>query len=208
MTPDLESIPAARAGDRLQHYVRWYDNALPAELCAGLIAGFEQMQTLQEANGRGLRAGLDQSAWTELNLTRLADPAMQGFFFAQVDKHLARYNAEVSLTLPIPPSHRTADLVIKRYRKGTEERFQPHFDSINEAANRYLVFLWYLNDVAEGGETEFCDLHVRVQARAGRLLMFPPYWMYQHAGLPPLSGDKYILSTYLLFQPSAVPSVR
>jgi hypothetical protein len=29
--------------------------------------------------------------------------------------------------------------------------------------------------------------------------MFPPYWMYQHAGLPPESGDKYILSTYLMF---------
>jgi hypothetical protein len=23
--------------------------------------------------------------------------------------------------------------------------------------------------------------------------------MYQHEGVPPLSGDKYILSTYLLF---------
>ncbi len=208
MTPDLESDPAARAADRLQHYVRCYDNALPAELCAGLIAGFEQTRALQEANGRGLRAGLDHSAWTELNLTRLADPAMQGFFFAQVDTYLERYNTEVPLTLPIPPSRRTADLVIKRYRKETEERFQPHFDSINEAANRYLVFLWYLNDVVEGGETEFCDLGVRVQARAGRLLMFPPYWMYQHAGLPPRSNDKYILSTYLLFQPSAIPSAR
>jgi len=39
-----------------------------------------------------------------------------------------------------------------------------------------------------------------VQARRGRLLMFPPYWMYQHAGMPPLSNDKYILSTYLLFE--------
>jgi prolyl 4-hydroxylase len=30
--------------------------------------------------------------------------------------------------------------------------------------------------------------------------MFPPYWMYQHEGIPPLSGNKYIISTYLLFQ--------
>ncbi|WP_394687711.1 hypothetical protein [uncultured Xanthomonas sp.] len=32
-----------------------------------------------------------------------------------------------------------------------------------------------------------------------RLLIFPPYWMFLHAGLPPRSGDKYILSTYLEF---------
>ena len=77
------------------------------------------------------------------------------------------------------------------------------FDSINEVCNRYLVLLWYLNDVEVGGETRFPQLDVKVQARAGRLLMFPPYWMYQHEGLPPQSGDKYIISTYLLFQPPA-----
>jgi hypothetical protein len=62
-----------------------------------------------------------------------------------------------------------------------------------------MVFLWYLNDVAEGGETEFPDLRIKVQARTGRLLMFPPYWMFQHAGLAPVSNDKYIVSTYMLF---------
>jgi len=62
-----------------------------------------------------------------------------------------------------------------------------------------MVFLWYLNDVAEGGQTRFTDLSIDVQARCGRLLVFPPYWMYQHAGMSPKSNDKYILSTYLLF---------
>jgi hypothetical protein len=53
--------------------------------------------------------------------------------------------------------------------------------------------------VEAGGETRFPQLDLKVEARAGRLLMFPPYWMYQHEGLPPQSGDKYIISTYLLF---------
>ena len=66
-------------------------------------------------------------------------------------------------------------------------------------AARYLVFLWYLNDVADGGETVFVDIDMKVAPRAGRLLVFPPYWMYQHAGLPPVSNDKYIISTYLMF---------
>jgi len=44
---------------------------------------------------------------------------------------------------------------------------------MDDKCNRYLVFLWYLNDVAEGGETEFCNLDLKVQARSGRLLMFP-----------------------------------
>ncbi|HSC08275.1 MAG TPA: 2OG-Fe(II) oxygenase, partial [Steroidobacteraceae bacterium] len=90
-------------------------------------------------------------------------------------------------------------LILKRYRAGSMERFQVHFDSIHELANRYVVLIWYLNDVQEGGETRFPRLDLSVAARTGRLLMFPPYWMYQHAGLPAKSGDKYIVSTYLLF---------
>jgi prolyl 4-hydroxylase len=122
-----------------------------------------------------------------------------GFFLKQIETHLARYNQARPLTIPVPESPKTDHLVMKRYRPGGQEGFQPHFDAFGPACNRYLVFLWYLNDVAEGGETDFCDLGVKVEPRAGRLLMFPPYWMFQHAGRPPVTGDKYIISTYLLF---------
>jgi len=124
---------------------------------------------------------------------------MKEFFYKLIDQYLQRYNADVGLGLPIPLSDRTADLVMKRYSASQDDGFQPHFDSMYDKANRYMVFLWYLNDVAEGGETRFTDLNIDVQARCGRLLVFPPYWMYQHAGMPPKSNDKYILSTYLLF---------
>ena len=129
----------------------------------------------------------------------IADTGFKGFFAKQIDDYLGHYNERLGLALPVPNRPRTEDLRIKRYRAGADEGFEPHFDSMDDKANRYLVFLWYLNDVADGGETEFCDIGRKVEARAGRLLMFPPYWMYQHAGLPPRSGDKYILSTYLMF---------
>ena len=183
----------------LADYIRIYDDALAPDFCAQLIAGFEQQAELQRRNGRGVRAGLEESAWTELNIGQLADPAFIGFFLAQIETYLARYNQDISLGIPVPLRPRTDKLTLKRYRPGGDEGFQPHFDSIDVVSARYLVFLWYLNDVAEGGETEFCDLGVKVAPRAGRLLMFPPYWMYQHAGRPPVSGDKYILSTYLMF---------
>lgn len=184
----------------LKDYVRWYDAALPGEFCDRLVDGFERMTDAHVPNGRGVRHGLEQSRWTELNLSRFADPAMKGFFLSQIDTYLDRYNEDVGLGLPIPGSRKTSDLVLKRYAAGADEGFQPHFDSIYDKADRYLVFLWYLNDVAEGGETRFTDLDLNVQARKGRLLMFPPYWMYQHAGMPARSNSKYILSTYLLFE--------
>lgn len=185
--------------DQLSDYIRVYDEALPRSFCEQLVEGFERTVAEQRRSGRGVLPGLEGSAWTELDIGQVADQAFLGFFLAKIDEALERYNRDVHLTIPVPIRPRTDRLILKRYRPGGEEGFQPHFDSIDAVAGRYMVFLWYLNDVADGGETEFCDIGRKVEARAGRLLMFPPYWMYQHAGLPPRSGDKYILSTYLMF---------
>ena len=183
----------------LRDYVQHFDGALTTEFCAQMVGAFEQSAHLHTPNGRGHQAGFEQSAWVELNLTGLADRAFLGFFHAQIDRYLDEYNRKLALTLPIPTSPVIDDLRMKRYRARSGDNFEPHFDAYAQKSNRYLVFLWYLNDVAEGGETAFCDLGIEVSPRVGRLLMFPPYWMFQHAGRPPLSQDKYIVSTYLMF---------
>lgn len=183
----------------LRSYVQTFDATLPADFCRQLIAEFLQTTAQHLVRKPGWRAGLDASSWTELDVSALADDAFKGFFYKQIEDHLALYNQRLGLTLPIPNTPQVSQMRIKRYVAGTGEGFQPHFDAIYEVAHRYLVFLWYLNDVEEGGETEFCDLGIKVPARTGKLLVFPPYWMFQHAGRPPISGDKYILSMYLLF---------
>ena len=192
----------------LRRYIRTYDNDLDPRLCQQMIASFAGLERFQMRNGRGVRSGLEQSAWTELNVSRLSDAGFLGMFRGLIDRALERYNRDIELAIPIPNSPALSDLTLKRYRPGEQERFQLHFDAINHVANRYLVLLWYLNDVEQGGETRFPQLDVTVQARAGRLLMFPPYWMYQHEGLPPISGDKYIVSTYLLFIDPRIPNAR
>jgi prolyl 4-hydroxylase len=183
----------------LQHFIRVYDQHLDAAICGRMMQSFTALERFQRNNGKGVRAGLEESAWTELNVTRLSDPTFSKAFSALTDRALEQYNRDVGLRIPLQNSLTLSDLVMKRYRSGTDERFQLHFDAIHHLANRYMVFLWYLNDVEAGGETRFPQLNYSVSARAGRLLMFPPYWMYQHEGIAPASGDKFILSTYLLF---------
>jgi prolyl 4-hydroxylase len=183
----------------LRRYIRTYDQDLDPRLCEQMIGSFGGLARFQMRNGRGIRNGLEESAWTELNVSRLSDAAFLVMFRKLIDRALERYNRDIGLTIPIPNSPLHSDMILKRYQPGVQEQFQLHFDAIHHVANRYLVLLWYLNDVEQGGDTRFPQLDVSIQARRGRLLMFPPYWMYQHEGLPPVSGDKYILSTYLLF---------
>lgn len=183
----------------LQDFIRVYDRHLEPDRCQQLIGDFEQATSAWAANGRGYRAGLEQSGWTELNLNRHVPADRIDALDAKVDLALKRYNLEIGTSIPVPNSPRRADYILKRYRRDSGERFQLHFDSVYEVSNRYLVFLWYLNAVPQGGETVFPDQRLAIRPEAGRLLVFPPYWLFPHAGEPPVGGDKYILSTYLLF---------
>ena len=66
--------------------------------------------------------------------------------------------------------------------------------------SRAFVFSIYLNDVEEGGETEFLNQSVRVQPKAGRIVIWPAAFPYVHRGNPPLSGEKYILTSWMMLR--------
>ncbi len=68
----------------------------------------------------------------------------------------------------------------------------------NEALHRTLLFMFYLNDVAEGGQTEFYYQQRAIQPKAGRMVIAPAYFTHTHRGCTPTSGDKYILTSWIL----------
>ena len=66
------------------------------------------------------------------------------------------------------------------------------------SSRRFLSFFWYLNDVTEGGETEFLYQGKRVDAKQGRIVIWPAGWTHLHRGNPPLSNTKYILTGWIV----------
>ena len=86
---------------------------------------------------------------------------------------------------------------IKRYLPNDFDRFDPHVDVMNyETSRRFLAFFIYLNDVEEGGETEFPTLDLTISPVCGTILVFPSLWTFLHRGNIPISNDKYILGSY------------
>ncbi len=101
--------------------------------------------------------------------------------------------------------YRAGNLQVQRYLKGTGG--YPHWhsevfpkDAHCEPLHRVLAFQFYLNDVAEGGETEFFYQERKVESKAGRLVIFPSGFTHTHRGNVPRSGDKYIITSWVLFQ--------
>tara|TARA_R100001129_G_scaffold95538_1_gene65103 strand:+ start:231 stop:830 length:600 start_codon:yes stop_codon:yes gene_type:complete len=66
--------------------------------------------------------------------------------------------------------------------------------------SRAFVFSVYLNDVEEGGETEFLHFSKRVKPKRGRIVIWPAAFPYVHRGNPPLSGEKYLITSWLLLR--------
>jgi hypothetical protein len=75
-----------------------------------------------------------------------------------------------------------------------------HCESANrQLCGRIAAWMFYLNDVEEGGETEFLYQHKRIKPKAGTLLIFPAGFTHTHRGNPPLSNEKYIVTGWLEF---------
>ena len=71
-----------------------------------------------------------------------------------------------------------------------------------EIDNLHRVLLWtiYLNDAFEEGETEFLFQGRRIAPRTGSLLIAPAGFTHTHRGNMPKGGNKYIATSWILFQ--------
>jgi len=69
-----------------------------------------------------------------------------------------------------------------------------------EALHRAVLWTIYLNDGFEAGETEFLYQQRKVAPRTGSLLIAPTGFTHTHRGNRPEGGDKYIATSWILYQ--------
>ena len=72
-----------------------------------------------------------------------------------------------------------------------------HRDGVTD--RRLISWMVYLNDVTDGGETEFPTQEVKVKPKQGSMLFWPAYWTHPHRGLPSPTQVKYILTGWFSF---------
>jgi len=65
--------------------------------------------------------------------------------------------------------------------------------------NRHLVFMTYLNDVTDAGETEFYYQKLKVQPQKGLTLIWPVDWTHTHRGIPSPTQEKIIITGWYGF---------
>lgn len=87
--------------------------------------------------------------------------------------------------------------MIQRYEKG-KGKYVYHCDYYNDVKNaryRVITYIFYLNDIVHGGETEFWGSY-KIRPEKGKLVLFPATWTYPHRGIMPISDNKYIITSW------------
>jgi len=71
-----------------------------------------------------------------------------------------------------------------------------------QSNNRLLAFMTYLNDVSDGGQTEWEYLGLSVSPVKGLTVVWPVDWMYLHRGVTSQTQSKTIATGWFSFLPN------
>tara|TARA_B100000900_G_C20287973_1_gene596912 strand:+ start:57 stop:674 length:618 start_codon:yes stop_codon:yes gene_type:complete len=192
----------------LSDFIHVEYNTLSEEFCNRVIGKFEiDARKRQGELGLGVRSivNLDIKDSMDLMISGLDDwKEEDDVFFNSVSKYSKKYRSKSILgdiEIPILQDDLSDNgYQIQRTTPNGgftwHDDFDPSYGYVSNIGIRVLAFIWYLNDVSEGGYTEFID-GTKIQPERGKFLIFPATWNFYHRGFPPKKETKYIVTGWL-----------
>lgn len=100
--------------------------------------------------------------------------------------------------------YRSGSINLQKYLRQRGGYFHWHSEHYpqaeqTEALHRVLLYMFYLNDVDEGGETEFYYQGKSIKPKKGTMVIAPAGFTHSHRGNMPISNDKYIATSWIMF---------
>ena len=188
-----------------ENFIRMYPKAFSDEFCDSVIGYFEWAQTNNrtwqrpedEILKKDLSCVMNPTSSIEFDWTHLSW-LLKEFNDNFWDKYYKSYCEEFS-TLKQFGAHTIFTYKVQKTSPGGGYHVWHAEQDTKRHCSRLAVYTVYLNDVLEGGETEFLYQGVRIPARKGDLCIFPSSYSHTHRGNPPLQEDKYILTGWIEF---------
>lgn len=183
----------------IKNYIYTYKESLSQELCKDIINLFEQEKNVPGTTRRGFTPTIKNTMdFDILNCHSNNNwTAITKLLHAEIQRHFIIYK-ELTFNLFSNTKFSVSEMNIQKYNKN-DGFYKYHVDELIDYTNnksRTLVFMWYLNDIVDGGETEFWEQY-RIKPETGKFVFFPATWTFPHTALPPLSCNKYIITGWL-----------
>tara|TARA_B100000683_G_scaffold225751_1_gene224416 strand:- start:217 stop:810 length:594 start_codon:yes stop_codon:yes gene_type:complete len=170
-------------------------DALPKSFCNNVIEKFEQDDRKRQGQvGGGVQLDIKRSS--DLSISKLDDwKSYDQAFFKSLNGGLKKY-------IRFLPEEYMKHRALSELGNDTGyqiQRTQPNDYYIwhhDQTTTRLVTFIWYLNDIKDGGYTEFID-GTRIQPEAGKLIIFPATWDFLHRGVSPKTETKYLCTGWV-----------
>ena len=124
-------------------------------------------------------------------------------YFNQLDICVQKYIEKYPACNAYSPWAISECAVMKRYYpgQGYHAWHCERSGEMNPVCNRHLVFMTYLNDVTNGGGTEFLLQNKTFTSVKGKTLIWPADWTHTHRGVVSETQTKYIISGWFNYLP-------
>jgi hypothetical protein len=196
----------------IDNFIGVFHNAVSPELCNNIVSYFDKVQTLgltrnrQESDGAPLIMK-DSESYHLSNTHALIN--YQNEIVASTDSGIFQtfskavwdcyqlYTKKYGVLESVAKHGISPFVKIQKTSPGSGYHVWHCENDSYFCGNRMLLVILYLNDVEEGGETEFLYQSIRVNPKKGTLLLCPAGYSHTHRGNPPLTSDKYIISSWI-----------
>ena len=185
---------------KLEDLIMILDYLVIEEDCDKIVNWFVENKDLQKKGSVFLTRSKECDVDIDFKVAIQSNPPPNHEISHLISRIISRAYNEYMNVLPTPPTNETCvlDYTVRVYKKN-EGYFKEHVDQHPATVSRIFAVICYLNDVAEGGETEFPEFDLKVAPKKGRVLIFPCNYLYKHKGNMPISNDKYTATAFINF---------
>jgi hypothetical protein len=183
----------------LENFIYQKHNALSDEVCDLLVGEGEKISSLATRCSHGYKFG-DSNSKAKGKLYRndfqIYMPQDSAYKFNEIQECIFDGLSEYEHVISSVKQQRLVSPVAKIQHTPIGGGFHDwHCEQEGGGAStRSLVWMIYLNDVDDGGETEFLYQHAKVKPKKGCLVIWPAGITHPHRGNPPYSNEKWVVT--------------
>ena len=206
-----------KKNDNVDNFIQHYDKVLSDIECKSLIDTFESNKGFQNPGNifRGNQSRIDPSIKesTEIGICpelledKVWGPCLKPIFTGlseSIKKYVKRYSAYTDMGAAgldgIKKWGLEAGINFQKFEPNQGYKKWHCEASCSDYSPRVLAWMIYLNDVPDGG-TDFLNSDT-MEAKEGRLVIWPAYWTHFHKSQVSKTTTKYILTGWYRFVPN------
>jgi len=172
-------------------------------LCKEIISFFDENKTLQKKGATTFGKDYTKKKTTDINIepNDLKNDKFKCFniYIEELYKCFIDYQLQWPFLKSIVKDVDIGSFNVQKYSKGD------HFSQIHtertdlRTSNRLFAWMTYLDNVEDGGTTNFLHYDIKIKPEIGKTLIWPAEWTHAHSGEILNNGEKHIITGWMDF---------